>query len=217
MQRMWRRRRPHCQPRGWSSLQSATLPERWLWTSMESRQVGKQKYHDAIPPSLGAPFLSSMASRKLSIVELCFELCYASKLLWRGWAKVLKLTEFTLSSSIDGFSCNLIGDKGYIADAEKEILKSVRTNLLTPYRRNAVRNNYLSLEERKRLYKRHKIENVFCRMDKFRRIFYRFDRFISSFSCWHYLAMSIMTVEGLNRMVSDKSYRTAMKSRFVPK
>ena len=113
---------------------------------------------------------------------------------------------------------NLIGDKGYIAGAEEEILKSVRTNLLTPFKVNAVKTQYLSLEQRKRLYKRHKIENVFCRMDKFRRIFYRHDRFVSSFASWHYLAMTIMTMEGLTRVNSNKNYNIkAMKSRYVPK
>ena len=114
---------------------------------------------------------------------------------------------------------NLIGDKGYIAAAEQEILKSVGTNLLTPFKVNAaLKTQYLSLEQRKQLYKRHKIENVFCRMDKFRRIFYRNDRFISSFANWHYLAMCIMTMEGLTRVDADKNYsKKAMKSRYVPK
>jgi hypothetical protein len=58
-------------------------------------------------------------------------------------------------------------------------------------------------------------------MDKFRRIyiiFYHNDRFISSFANWHYLAMCIMTMEGLTRVNADKNYyRKAMKSRYVPK
>jgi transposase len=116
------------------------------------------------------------------------------------------------------YTNNLIGDKGYIAEAEQEILKSVGTTLLTPFKTNALKNKYLSLEQRKQLYKRHKIENVFCRMDKFRRIFYRHDRFISSFATWHYLAMSIMTMEGLTRVNANKNYsRKAMMSRYIPK
>jgi len=122
----------------------------------------------------------------------------------------------TILETYDAISCdiridnrytnNLIGDKGYIAETEKIILQSVRTTLLTPFKVNAVKNSYLSFEERKRLYKRHKIENVFCRMDKFRRLFYRSDRYISSFSSWHYIAMSIMTIEGLLRIQSSKSF-----------
>jgi hypothetical protein len=146
----------------------------------------------------------------------------------------------TMLESYDAIACklkiddrctnNLIGDKGYIAAVEEEILKSVGTNLLTlrlrcsaakqrPFKVNAaLKTQYLSLEQRKKLYKRHKIENVFCRMDKFRRIFYRNDRFISSFANWHYLAMCIMTMEGLTRVNADKNYsRKAMKSRYVPK
>jgi transposase len=122
----------------------------------------------------------------------------------------------TLLYSFDAINCqikidhrstvNLIGDKGYIAEAEKEILKSVEINLLTPIKKNS-KNLYMSDKEKKRLKKRRKIENTFCRMDKFRKIQLRRDRFIKYFESWNFLACVIMTMEGMHRLYINQNIK----------
>ena len=78
---------------------------------------------------------------------------------------------------------NLITDKGFISEPIKEVLASVRVHLLTPIKVNA-QNHYMSQKDKDRLHKRHKIENIFCRMDKFKRIFNRMERKASHQLYW---------------------------------
>jgi putative transposase len=89
----------------------------------------------------------------------------------------------------------LVGDNGYDCLATKYILQSVGVDLLTPKRSNAATKPVLTLSEKVALHDRHVIENTFCRLDKFKRLFTRYDRSISSFSSWHYLAFGIMISE----------------------
>jgi putative transposase len=129
----------------------------------------------------------------------------------------------TMLTSFDAINCNLkvdnrytvnlIGDKGYIAEAEKEILYSIGVNLITPFRKNAMGHCHVNKVMKQRLKKRRKIENVFCRMDKLKKIQLRSDRFISQFESWNFLAMALMTMEGINRLNVDVNIKkTCLKS-----
>jgi hypothetical protein len=129
----------------------------------------------------------------------------------------------TMLTSFDAIQCrlkvdnrytiDLVGDKGYIADAEKEILKSIGVNLTTPFRKNATGGCHVNQVMKLKLKKRRKIENVFCRMDKFKKIQLRSDRFIKQFEAWNFFAMAVMTMEGIHRLSIDKNIKkTCLKS-----
>jgi hypothetical protein len=66
--------------------------------------------------------------------------------------------------------------KGYISEADKEILLSVRVNLVTPYKCNPIEGRIPCImgdATKVRLHDRHRIENAFCGMDKFKKVFVR--------------------------------------------
>jgi putative transposase len=91
---------------------------------------------------------------------------------------------------------HIVGDKGYISHATMATLLERKYRLLTPARTNQ-RNRHRTPVQAKQLHNRHKIENVFARLDKFRRIHVRNDRLISSYSAMNYIAMSIMCLKAM--------------------
>ena len=113
----------------------------------------------------------------------------------------------------DRYTVNLVGDKGFIG----EILHSVRINMVLPFKINS-RVGYVNETMKLKLKKRRKIEHVFCRMDKFKRIFNRMERKASHFKSFNYFAAAIMTLEGIKRLTIDQSLqRTALKAHYVPR
>lgn len=88
---------------------------------------------------------------------------------------------------------DLIGDKGYISKDVEISLCLNRINLVTPFRKNSRNRPYTSAKTKKKLKDRRKIENTFCRMDKFKRIFARQEQTIGSFMSWNFLACALMT------------------------
>jgi hypothetical protein len=64
----------------------------------------------------------------------------------------------------------VIGDKGYISRHIEEALRARNMRLLTPQRTNCRHPRIYSKEDRNSLRRRHKVENLFCRMDKFKKM-----------------------------------------------
>ena len=55
----------------------------------------------------------------------------------------------------------------------------------------------MSKQNSERLFHRHKIENLFCRLDKFRRLHLRVDNYIQNYEAFNHLAMSLITCKFL--------------------
>jgi transposase len=93
------------------------------------------------------------------------------------------------------YSNFLVGDKGYVSKVVKSDLKKDKINLVTPIKKRS--KNKLSKDEKSLMYQRHKIENLFCRLDKFKRLFLRQERQISCFEAFNKLAMTLILILGL--------------------
>lgn len=116
----------------------------------------------------------------------------------------------------------LVADKGYIIDSEKrkDLLNNFKTKLLTPSRQKSEKQKKKEIKKRKEtknkkkinkekksikkndrylLSIRYKIENVFNRLDKYRRIRYREDRQLNTFIAFNQLAMISLTILFLNK------------------
>ena len=74
----------------------------------------------------------------------------------------------------------LIGDKGYISKDVAEALKHVSMRLVTPRKKNS-RLKPNTRQDEVRLLRRHKVENLFCRLDKFKKIHCRHEKSLRSF------------------------------------
>ncbi len=70
---------------------------------------------------------------------------------------------------------------------------SLCINLATPFRKNSRNRPYTSAKTKKKLKDRWKIENTFCRMGKFKRMFEGQERTILFFMSWNFLACAQMT------------------------
>lgn len=95
---------------------------------------------------------------------------------------------------------DLIGDRGYImATAERNsFLTNHRMRIVTELKKNMRRK--VRSADREKLRIRSKIEHVFCRLDKFRRIRYRDECRLSNFKSFHFLALAIIVVKKLNNL-----------------
>jgi transposase len=96
---------------------------------------------------------------------------------------------------------NLIGDKGYISSADKNRLRRSRVNLTTPYKKDSRESRIphsMSDKTKLKLKNRHHIENIFCRMDKFKRIIIRQEQLMLYYSGWNFLACALVTAAHLD-------------------
>ena len=66
-----------------------------------------------------------------------------------------------------------------------------KINLITPYRKN--QQDKLSTNAINKLKTRYKIEYVFCRLDKFERLRFRYDRYLRFYESFHFLALISIT------------------------
>jgi putative transposase len=96
------------------------------------------------------------------------------------------------------YSNVLIGDKGYVSKELVRILALGKTKLLTPTKQNALYRPKLTQADKGRLKRRHKIENLFCRLDKFKRIHLRMDRKVDQYSGFVHVAMILLTASKLS-------------------
>lgn len=109
----------------------------------------------------------------------------------------------TIIESLDGmfhetmkdrrYKRTLVGDKGYLV--KKETIEEIKARgfaLLVPNKKNAKHPHVFTSRDKKKMKNRHKIENVFCRMDKFKRLLMRHDTYIDTFVAFHDLAICLM-------------------------
>ena len=92
------------------------------------------------------------------------------------------------------FNNYLAADKGYIIDKERfnNIYNITRIKLIAQRRRN--QKHKLKPKEEKHLLDRYKIENTFCRLDKFSRIKCRNESSLDSYKSFNYMAMIVITI-----------------------
>jgi putative transposase len=111
----------------------------------------------------------------------------------------------------------LVGDKGYISHDTAALLKRrFKTRLLTPHRRNARNQPRMSKGDKELLRRRHCVENLFCRLDKFKRLLIRHDRGILSFEAMHNLAFSIIILGKMSKLKDWASRRTKTGTCLKP-
>ena len=75
----------------------------------------------------------------------------------------------------------IVGDKGYVSKHLQWALSQSGTRMLTPRKKNNRSKRTMHYDDRQRLRKRHKVENFFCRLDKFKRLHCRHDKTLASF------------------------------------
>jgi len=144
-------------------------------------------------------------NRKATKVSI---ICDSNKIpLAATYYKANKHDSTTIENTLDAIKCKirknnrfktvLIGDKGYIIKKERreELRNIYKVELITPLRKNQ------KITKQKKpsdlMKDRYVIENVFCRLDKFKRIRYREDRHLTQFISFHELAIVIMIIEHL--------------------
>ena len=88
----------------------------------------------------------------------------------------------------------IIGDKGYISHKNEQALLKRRMNLLTPVKKNAKNAKKLTTAQKDALRRRacHKVEILFCRLDKFKKIHCRHEKSLKSYKALTFLAMALM-------------------------
>jgi transposase len=111
----------------------------------------------------------------------------------------------TAEKSVDAINCRikndmrytnvLIGDKGYVSKQLAQALNLKKIRLLTPKKKNSTDRKRMSEKNRSMLKRRHRIENTFCRFDKFKRLHCRVDRHLCNYIALNQLAMIIVTLK----------------------
>jgi transposase len=72
----------------------------------------------------------------------------------------------------------------------------------TPAKRNSL-NKVRTKKERAQLRRMHCIENLFCRLDKFKRLHVRRDKSIASFEAMHQLAFCLLVINKMDMLDCD--------------
>jgi len=91
----------------------------------------------------------------------------------------------------DGRTVNILaGDKAYISKAISQRLRKRNIRMIAPPKSNSRR--VPSIADTIVLKNRCKIEHVFCRLDKFRRIHCRHEKKLSSYAALNFLAMALV-------------------------
>ena len=75
----------------------------------------------------------------------------------------------------------IVGDKGYVSKFVAARLAVEGIKLLTPHKKNQRDVKLHSIAEKAQLKKRYVIENLFCRLDKFKRTQFRMDHWLRSY------------------------------------
>lgn len=79
------------------------------------------------------------------------------------------------------FKHTLVGDKGYVSKQLRVALSPYGIRLVTPRKKNSKCKKKMHHDDQMRMNKRHKVENLFCRLDKFKKIHCRHEKTLSSF------------------------------------
>jgi hypothetical protein len=116
-----------------------------------------------------------------------------------------KSNSTTTLQSVEQISCKikpdgrfkniLAADKAYTSRLIKQELQEAKVSLITPNKRNAIRRQIFTPEEKMALKDRVSVEHFFCRMKKFKKLKVRYERSIASFSTFFYLEASYITFE----------------------
>lgn len=100
-------------------------------------------------------------------------------------------------TKVDGRTVTtLVGDKAYTSKAVSKILKMMNIRMIAPLKNNSRKKRLLQKDETL-LKKRGKIEHVFCRLDKFKRIHCRHEKRLISYEALNYIAMSVIICKHL--------------------
>ena len=94
----------------------------------------------------------------------------------------------------DRRTIHVVGDKAYGTKEIAAFLKSRSMRLVAESRKNVRAPRRLLRADMAKLKKRHKIENLFCRLKQFKRIRHRMDALASVFEAQIHLAFSFMLV-----------------------
>lgn len=107
----------------------------------------------------------------------------------------------TIVETVDNIACKIkedgrtvitiAGDKAYTSKPASQVLSSKNIRLIAPLKANA-RKKFRKEEDANILKQRWKIEHVFCRLDKFRRIQTRHDKRLAAYAAFNYLAMAVI-------------------------
>jgi len=96
--------------------------------------------------------------------------------------------------SLDGRHwCNLVGDKAYVSAELREKLRKQKLRLVTENKKGC-KPRRITRADRLSLTARHKIENTFCRLDKFARVRSRLDCSLQSFKAFNTLAFILIII-----------------------
>jgi putative transposase len=119
----------------------------------------------------------------------------------------------TTEASVDAINCRikkdsrytnvLIGDKGYVSKKVARALDLKRITMLTPKKKNSKDRNRMSDKNKSMLKRRHRVENTFCRFDKFKRLHCRVDRHLCNYIALNQLAMMIVTLKVQDRAMGN--------------
>jgi putative transposase len=107
----------------------------------------------------------------------------------------------TVVETVDNIACKtkrdgrtvltIAGDKAYTSKHVSKVLISKNIRMVAPLKTNA-RKKFHKDEDMNILRNRWKIEHVFCRLDKFRRIQTRHDKRLAAYAAFNYLAMAVI-------------------------
>ena len=100
------------------------------------------------------------------------------------------------------FSNIVIGDKGYVSSNVEDALRERRMRLLTPRKVNSRRKKH-SKADRDSLRRRHTVENLFSRLDKFKKIHCRHEKNLESYRGLTLFGMMLLVVEKNMQRISD--------------
>lgn len=112
--------------------------------------------------------------------------------------------------TIDGIGCKLrndnryrnviVGDKGYVSVKLSEAIRARNMRLLTPRKKNSTNRQRLKRSDKDLLRKRHKVENTFCRLDKFKKIHFRYEKSLKAFRGLTMLAFTLLTISNIQKI-----------------
>lgn len=85
----------------------------------------------------------------------------------------------------------IAGDKAYVSKHVSKALESNNIRMVAPLKRNSLRKPHKN-SDIDMFRNRWKIEHVFCRLDKFRRIQTRHDKRLAAYAAFNYLAMAVI-------------------------
>lgn len=81
----------------------------------------------------------------------------------------------------------IVADKGYLmCENDKKELAEINTTIITPLRSNQI--NTTSEEDKIKLHRRHRVENMFAKIKAYNRVHVRRDKLLANYMGFVYLA-----------------------------